>query len=263
MDFFREFALGFNGYVKALKFIDKHKLWKVLIIPAICSLIITAFVVWFAWKTSDNLTEYAIIKFKVGGENAYFNSFLEFVVVTFVRGLIFFIYVKLYRYLLLVILAPEFSYLTALVMSKTTEERHKFNIKGYFSDIWRSIRMASRNFALEWVITLIILLFCVIITWVLPLAPFLILLVEGYFFGYTLADYRNEYLGIPMKDSHKIIHAHRGLITGNGIFFNISLLIPILGVLFGPALAVIASGLSMNEIQQENSYYAHSVHQSV
>ena len=263
MDFIRELAAAYRGYVNAFRFIDQQRFWKIFVIPGICSLIIASFVIWFAWKTSDTLTQYAIIKFKVGGDEFYFNSFLEFIVVTFVRGIILFIYIKIYRYLILILLSPEFSYITSLVMSLSTEERQRFRIKSYFNDIWRSVKTAFKNFVLEILLTVLILLLAIILTWTLPLIPFIIFIIEAYFFGFAMADYRNEFFNIPARESKKIIKSHKGAIIGNGIIFNISLLIPIFGVLFAPTLAVIAAGLTMNEVEEQKDIYVHSVHQSV
>ena len=106
MDLLKEITLSIRSYSEAIKFIDKFKLWKLLIIPAICALIIAAFVTWFALKTSDNVTQFAVIKFKLDSEYSYMNSFLEFVVMFFIKAVILFSYVKLFRYLIIIILAP-------------------------------------------------------------------------------------------------------------------------------------------------------------
>lgn len=263
MDFIRELHISYRGYVNAFRLIDKHKRWNIFIVPAICSVVIAAFVGWFAWKTSDNLTQFAIFKFKPGGDYAYFNSVLQFLIIIFIRGVVLFIYIKIYRYLVLIILAPEFSYITDAAMSLSTEKRRKFRIKSYFSDIYRGIKVASRNFVLEIVVTFFIILFAAIVSWLLPLVPFAIFVVESYFFGYAMADYRNEFFNIPIRESRKIIRKHSGVIIGNGVFFNILLLIPLVGILFGPALAVIASGLAMNKAEKPKEFYVSSVHQSI
>ena len=88
------------------------------------------------------------------------------------------------------------------------------------------------------------------ISWILPLTPIAILLLESYFVGFSMADYRNEYLGINSADSKKLINSYPGLVIGNGLIFNILILFPLLGVLFTPALALIASGLSINYLEK-------------
>ncbi len=263
MDLIRETTISFRSYAEALKFIDKHKLWSIFIIPALCSLIIAGFVTWFALATSASVTEFAVIKFNLDADYEYMNSFLEFVVINFVRGAILLSYVKLYRYLVIIILSPEFAYITSIVQSKALDENHGFKLKRFISDIWRSVFLAVRNFLIELIITILIIIFAVIVTWIIPLIPILIFIFEAYFFGYSMADFRNEYMNISLRESKDMINDHKPLIIGNGILFNLSLLIPIFGVLFGPTLSLVAMGLSLNKVEHKKEYYAHSVHQSI
>ena len=259
MELLREISLSLRSYTDALKFIDQHKLWKLFIVPALCSLIIAGFVSWFAWKTSAKVTDFAVVKFQLDSSYSYMNSFLEFVVLAFIKIIILFSYIKIYRYLLLIILAPEFAYIISVIQSKATDSGKPFKIQRFISDIWRSMRLAIRNFIIEIIMTVLIIAFGIIVMWLIPIIPILLFLFEGYFFGYSLADYRNEYMNLNTQESKSLINDHKGLVIGHGIVFNVFLLIPVLGVLFGPTLSLIAMGLSMNEIENEDKYYVPSV----
>jgi CysZ protein len=92
-----------------------------------------------------------------------------------------------------------------------------------------------------------------VIAWIIPIAPIVILLLESYFMGYSMADYRNEYFGIKSKESRKLINKYFGLTIGNGMLFNFLLLIPLLGVLFAPTFALVSSGLSINYLEKRKS----------
>lgn len=255
--------MAFRFYLEAFKVIDKYKFWKYLIVPAICSGIIFAFTIWFAWKTSDELLSFAIVKFKLGEDFTYINTFLEFIVIVFIRGLVFFLYLKIYRYLLLFLLAPEFSFLTDVLHKTVTNEKHGFKFKKYFSDVFRGVKIALRNFLLEIFFTFLIIVLAIIVTWTIPLLPFLIMVIESYFFGFAMADYRNEFFNIKEKESRQLIDSHKGLVIGNGIFFNVALLIPVLGVFFAPVFALVAMGLSLNHVEQQEEYFVQPIHQSL
>ncbi len=260
MDLLREITLSLRSYTEAVRFIDQHKLWKLLIVPALCSLIIACFVAWFAWKTSAAVTDFAVVKFNLDSSYSYMNTFLEFIVFSFIRLIIIFTYIKLYRYLLLIILAPEFSYIISVVQSRATETRHEFKVRRFIFDVWRSIKLAIRNFLIELILTLLIIIFGVIVTWLIPIIPILLLLFEGYFFGYSLADFRNEFMNLRPRESKSLINDHKGLVIGHGIVFNFSLLIPIIGILFSPTISIIAMGLSLNELEEKSqNYYASSI----
>ncbi len=259
MNVLREISLSLRSYAEALRFIDQHKLWKLLIIPGLCSLIIAGFVSWFAFKTSASVTEFVVVKFNIDSSYSYMNSFLEFIALAFIRLVILFTYIKLYRYLLLIIMAPEFAYIISIVQTKTTDAKHEFKIRRFINDIWRSVRLAIRNFLIEILFTVLIIFFGIIVSWLIPIIPILLLLFEGYFFGYSLADFRNEYMNLDAHESKELINDHKGVVIGNGIVFNISLLIPIVGVLFSPTISLIAMGLSFNELDKKDRYYVPSV----
>ena len=80
------------------------------------------------------------------------------------------------------------------------------------------------------------------------LAPFLIYIVESYYFGFAMLDYRNEFMLISAKKSRILINQHKGLVLGIGSMFNFMLFVPFLGVLVAPVLSVVAGGLAFNEV---------------
>ena len=77
-----------------------------------------------------------------------------------------------------------------------------------------------------------------------------------------MADFRNEYMNCSLQESKDIINDRKPLIIGNGILFNISLLIPIFGVLLGPTLSLIAMCLSLNELEPKKNVYVAKIHKS-
>jgi len=259
MNFLREILIAFRFYFEAWKFIDKYNFWRHLIVPAISSAIIFSFTIWLAWSTADELLHFAIVKFNLGEPYLYIGAVLEFLIMLMIRGMVFFLYLKVYRYLVLLLLAPEFSFLTGLIQKNATNARHHFHLKRYMHDVWRGIRLASQNFALEIAFTLLAIIAAILVTWIVPFLPMIILLIESYFFGYTMADYRNEYFDHDRKESHQIINEHPGLAIGNGLFFNVILLIPVIGVLFAPVFALTAMGLSVNHIVQHGKFYSSPV----
>jgi CysZ protein len=113
------------------------------------------------------------------------------------------------------------------------------------------MEIAVFNFIRDLLMTSLIIILVFILTWLAPLAPFIIFFVESYFFGFAMLDYRNQYLNMSVKESQKVIRKNMGLAIGNGICFNMILLLPVLGVMLGPALALIAAGLSIDEVDNK------------
>jgi CysZ protein len=123
----------------------------------------------------------------------------------------------------------------------------------YLVDCSRGMGIAFKHFFIDVLITLALVLIALLITWILPFLPFLILVVESYFFGYSMLDYRNEFIGLSPQESKQLINNYPGLVIGNGLFFNFFLLIPFIGVLFAPMLALIAAGKSINFMEKRKS----------
>jgi CysZ protein len=62
-----------------------------------------------------------------------------------------------------------------------------------------------------------------------------------------MIDYRNEFKNYSAKESRAIINDHKGLAIGVGTMFNLILLVPVLGALVAPVIAVVAGGLAINK----------------
>lgn len=253
MDFLHQIKLSFFFYWRAFRFLDTHNLWKLLIIPAIVSLIIAFLIVVFAIKTSGIIVEGVLENFHSTSSDRTVHSLIEGLLMVVIRAFVFFFYLKIYRYLVLILLAPLLSIISSKVQTIATGPAKNNCTSKYLLVCTRGIKIAARNFFIEIILSTSIIVISFLIAWIMPLAPIAILLMECYFMGYSMADYRNEHFGITSKDSRKLINSYSGLVIGNGIIFNFLILIPLIGVLFAPAFALVASGLSINYLEKRKS----------
>ncbi len=258
MDFLHQIKLSFFFYWRAFRFIVSHNLWKLLVIPAIINLIIAFLIIVFAIRTSSFIVAFVLENFQSTSSDKAVHSFIEGVLMVVTRAFVFFFYLKLYRYLALILLAPVFSIISSRVQAIATGPSKNICTGKYLSDCSRGIKIAFRNFFIEILFSSSIIIVSFLIAWIMPLAPIAILILESYFVGYSMADYRNEYMGISSKESRKLINNYSGLVIGNGLLFNIFILIPFLGVLFAPAMALIASGLSINYLEKRKRILCNS-----
>jgi CysZ protein len=160
--------------------------------------------------------------------------------------------------MMLIALAPLFAILSSKVQTIDSGHPKASCASKYLLDCSRGIKIALRNFVIEIVLSTLIIAISLVIAWVIPLAPIAILLLESYFMGYSMADYRNEYYGLKSRESRKLINNYFGLVLGNGFLFNILLLIPLLGILFAPTFALVSSGLSINYLEKRKSIICNS-----
>ena len=233
--------LAGKSYGTAIRWIDKYKLWTLLILPAILSLIIAVIVGAMAWLTSKDVLAFIISKYSFSSFDEKTRSVLEFTLSILVQLVMLFFYLKLFRYLILILLSPVFVNISNVLQAAVHHDKHKIDIWSYCYCSFRGIKIAVRNFIYELLLTAALFFISLLIFWILPLIPILILVIESYFFGMTLMDYKFNQNDIGQREGISITRQHSGMAITNGLVFNLVILIPIIGVIVGPVWAFIAS----------------------
>jgi CysZ protein len=158
------------------------------------------------------------------------------------------LYFSLFKYIWLIVGSPVFSYLSEKTASVIEGKNYTFSLMKFFADLWRGILMALRNafWQIIYIITIIFVSLFPVIGWITPL---LAIIVECYYYGFSMLDYTCERKGMSQSKSIDFISTHKGLAIGNGIVFYLMHLIPVIGWIFAPAYAVIAATISMHEAE--------------
>lgn len=258
MDFLHQIKISLVFYWRAYRFLDSHDLWRLLVLPAIINLIISVVVIVVAIRTSGYIVQFFLANLQFNSQDKDILRLIEGLLMVIIRATVFFLYLKIYRYLIIILLAPIYAYISSKVQTIATGKKRIPCAQMYLMDCTRGIQIGMRNFLLEAVLSTLIILISFILAWIIPLAPLVILLLESYFVGYSFMDYRNEHFGMSKKESRKLIMKYPGLVIGNGFFFNIFLLIPIIGVLFAPVFGLVASGLSIDHLEKRKQLLCNS-----
>ncbi|MBR9998411.1 MAG: EI24 domain-containing protein [Cyclobacteriaceae bacterium] len=253
---------GMNSYVSAFRILDKHNLWSILILPMILSLMIAIVVVLLAWVTSDDIVLYVTGRYSFYDYDTNIGNMIELFISILIRGLILFFYLKIYRYLVLIVLSPVFVRISEILHKNIDGADLAMNFRTYCFCSFRGIRVAVRNFILELLMTAGLFLLTLIILWILPVIPAVILLVESYFFGMVMMDYAYEMDGLSAIQSRVIIRKNAGIALGNGLIFNIIILLPLIGVILGPILALVAARTAIDETKN-TKFYVSPVHKPI
>jgi CysZ protein len=161
-------------------------------------------------------------------------------------------YFSLFKYVWLIVGSPLFAYLSEKTESIINGTEYEFSSKQMFLDVIRGIRISVRNALWQtvYIVAILILSLIPVIGWATPL---LALLIECFYYGFSMLDYSCERRRMNFSESIYFINQHRGLAIGNGIVFYAMHLIPFVGWVLAPAYAVIAATLSMIEINQKKS----------
>ena len=247
--------IAIQAYFQAHRFIQKHKLWKWILIPGIIYTTLFILAIYFFSHTSSNFIEWIILQ---TGLKSWLdkinNSFLGFL---FTMGslllwlILMLFYFSLFKYIFLIVGSPLFAYLSERTEAIIDGKDFPFSFLQLVKDMKRGVVIAARNSLWQTVYTLSILLLSLI-----PLAgwltPVLAVLVECFYYGFSMLDYSMERHKRTPAESIFFIGTHKGLAVGNGLVFYMMHLIPLVGWIFAPAYSVVAATLSIYPLKQSD-----------
>ncbi len=250
----KEMIIAIQAYFLAHRFIKEHKLWKWILIPGIIYSILFVVGMYYFSQTSSAFIEWLSLKTGLKTWLDHLNSgFLGFL---FTMGslllwlILLLFYFSLFKYLFLMIGSPLFAYLSEKTEAIIEGKDIPFNFMQMLKDIVRGIRLAARNSLWQTVYTLSILFLSLIpiVGW---LTPAMALIIECYYYGFSMLDYSMERHKKSPVESILYIGSHKGLAIGNGLVFYVMHLLPIVGWILAPAYAVVAATLSMYPLKQK------------
>jgi CysZ protein len=157
-------------------------------------------------------------------------------------------YFSLFKYVWLILGSPVYAYLSEKTDSIIENATFDFNSKQFSKDILRGIWIAVRNSLWQsvYMISIILLSLIPVVGW---LTPLLALLIECYYYGFSMLDYSFERKKLTAADSIYFIGNHKGLAIGNGAVFYVMHILPVIGWVLAPAYAVVAATLSLHDIK--------------
>ena len=245
----QDIITGFSAYSKAHQFIKANKLWAYVALPGMINLILLSLIAWLGWQYTSMLTDYLLEFFGLGGEDGGW-WILNFFLLLVFRLLVFLIYVMIYKYLVLILMAPFLALLSERTEAIKTGRVFPFVFSRFVKEVLRGIMIALRNIILELIATILLLLMATI-PLIGFLSPFLIFLVQTYFYGFSMMDYYNERHKRSVGESSRFIWKHKGIAVANGTVFHLMLMVPIIGLLVAPSYSIVAACLSAIEIENE------------
>jgi CysZ protein len=159
-------------------------------------------------------------------------------------------YFSLFKYLFLIIGSPLFSYLSEKTESIIEGKDYPFSLGQLGKDMVRGIRLAGRNglWQTVYTISIVILSLIPLVGW---LTPVMAIIIECYYYGFSMLDYSMERHKKSPSESIFFISGHKGLAIGNGVVFYMMHLVPFLGWILAPTYAVVAATLSIYPLKQQ------------
>ncbi len=239
------FLTGINTYLPAWKLIQAGKLWRYLWIPGLISLAAGSAI--FLWGIAQTvpLTRWLVqyYPFEVGKGIV---QALAGVLAVLVVGVIVLL---LFRYLVMVLVAPFMSLLSEKIETQLTGKTGPpFSLAGFMGDLVRGIRIALRNIWWELFLTLVVVIAGLFVPVIGQIgSAVIIFFIQAYYAGFGNMDYTLERRRYTVAQSKAFVRANRGLAIGNGTIFLLLLMIPVAGLFLAPALGTGAATLTLQD----------------
>ena len=250
----KEIVISIQAYFKAHEFIQKHKLWKWILIPGILYAVLFGVSMYFFSQSATAVIEYLSTE---TGLQSWINKLQDsWIGFLFTMGgvilwlVLMLLYFSLFKYIWLIIGSPVFSFLSEKTASIIEGKTFDFQLKQYLSDVVRGVRVAARNTLWQtvYIISIILLSLFPFIGWA---SPMIAIALEFYYYGFSMLDYSFERQKMSVEKSIDFIGRHKGLAIGNGIVFYLLHCIIFVGWVVAPAYAVIAATISMHQIEKK------------
>jgi CysZ protein len=245
----KEIIIAIQSYGDAHRFIVKNKLWQWILIPGVVYAVLFFSGMALFWKSSDYAIEKVLGIAGLDSATGFLKFFLIFGSVI-LKIILMLLYFSLFKYLFLILGSPLFAYLSEKTEAIIEGKDFPFSFKQLMHDIGRGIKIALRNTLWQTVYTISILILSLIpvIGW---FTPFFAVLIECYYFGFSMLDYSCERNKLSTSQSIAFIGRHKGLAIGNGIVFYLMHLVIVVGWILAPSYAVIAATLSLLKTKEQ------------
>lgn len=237
----QDFLRGLRSYSQALDVLSRYNLWSYMLIPGLISLVLGGAAIGVAVSYADDLgsllTSYYPFEFGRGIVEA---------AAAIVSGLLMVVvFLLLFKYIVMVLVAPFMGLLSEQIESKLTgRPGPDFDLVQMLADVWRGLRVALRNLLRELVLTLGITLLGFIVPVIgNAISALLIFLVQAYYAGFGNMDYTLERKRFGLGDSVAFVRQHRWVAIGNGSLFVLLLLVPVLGIFVAPTIGTASATL--------------------
>lgn len=248
----KEIIIAIQAYFKAHRFIKENKLWKWILIPGILYTLLFTISLYYFSSTSTEFIEWFILKAGLKSWIEKVNDGSVSFLLTFGTMVIWFIslmlYFSLFKYLFLIIGSPIFAYLSEKTAAIMEGNHQPINSRQLLIDSKRGIQLAVRNSFWQtiYILSILIVSLLPVVGW---LTPFLVLIIECYYYGFSMVDYSLERKKMSATQSRFFISNHKGVAIGNGMVFYMFHLLPIIGWVLAPAYAVVAATLHVYSFQ--------------
>ncbi len=254
----KEVKIGLSTYMSAFGIVFSRSLWWVFIVPLLLNILV--FSVGNSYITTLSEQTIFIVKNYLDSLTDFqwlqsINTGFVFVLKILLNIIFYIVFIYTSGYVVMVLMSPLYSYVSEKTEFIVTGKQYSSGIKQFLLDIVRGVSLATKNFIIEILLTvvLIIVSFIPVLGWITPLC---LILLASYFYGYSFMDYSLERRKMRLKESTVFIKNHKFVAIANGLVFTIMLTIPFCGVFLGAffsLISVVAATLAIIKIENSEN----------
>lgn len=251
---FKQFLEAVKAYGVALNIIINHNLWLYFLFPVVLFILLLLGGTALIFELSDYLQFLIVSIIDLPEESSEGFPFLagaiSFIINISLKLIFFLIFASVQKYLILILLSPVLALLSEKTDEIITGKKYTFNLAQLLKDAIRGSLVALRNLVIQFglIIGCFILMLIPVLGW---FAPFFLLIINYYFYGFSMLDYTSERYRMSISESTSFIRRNKGLAIGNGFIFALIFAIPYAGIIFAPILGVIAATVVSVEAHQK------------
>ncbi|WP_421752854.1 EI24 domain-containing protein [Croceimicrobium sp.] len=249
--FFQSLGISLKAYGQALPQMFRKGYRRYLALPILVYLALLAGLIWLMMNNINRWLNLILgwFGYNLGELEAY-----SFVIVIILQILMLFFMSSLFKYAVLILLAPFMSFLSEKVEEEQTGQSNPFSLAQMLKDVLRAIRINLLNFLREMGLTIVLWLLA-FIPIIGLLSPILIFVLQSYFLGYGLMDYNAERWRWRYGKTESWMRSNKVAVTSVGMVFHALFLIPFLGWIFAPAWSVIAGTRVALDLESANQTF--------
>ncbi|WP_027002149.1 EI24 domain-containing protein [Hugenholtzia roseola] len=242
-DFSKAFFAGLLAPWRALAFSREQRFWHYYLLPMFLNCLLFLLLLAGAYFFSDFANEKVQQWLQAQTWGNLWRGVFEWLFRILLFLSLFLLYFKTYKVLLLTLLSPLFSYIAGKIeeIQNPQWESPPFSIAIFWQDLRRGLIINLTNLAIELSLTLPLLLLGFFVSILSPFTTLLVVLIESFFWGFGLLDFRNETIRRNVAESRAFVWQNKAFTLGLGLMVYLMLLVPILGVLIAPILGVIGA----------------------
>ena len=250
----KDFFLGIRAYFKAFIFVYEYNLWLYFIVPVLVSigLYYGGDMILEELKYHDFNKGLHGLNFDEKLKNFKFDEIVpndnEVQLIIGALKLLFVISAFAFnKYLVLIMLAPLNTTLSAKTERILTGNKYPFDYGQLISDIYRTINFSLRNGIRQGILIGIWLIIEFLIPIIEPASPYVIFWIAAYYYGATLIDYNSERRKLSWEDSVKFIKRYSGMSLSLGGVFSLLYFNSYVGIIVGPIMGVVAATIAVHD----------------